>query len=243
LRIERIPKEDLFSVFFVRKPGARISDFYFNAIDALRTIFTESRFREIVSGFYLNHIGPLGNSWVRISYFVSEANSTDAVSIFRNFFRERGILEDTGQFQAPHQATLAAAYGGAHREGLFRYFLALETQIGLDLMKADLSKPRFLFVTYQCARWHRLQTGGAPLRAREYFEPFFVEHSETYTSLPKEERDQFFSDLEFDGWVHFMINLVVGDDPQRPLSVLQMNDFLRARNLELQIPLDWEPEE
>lgn len=243
MRIGKIPKEDLFSVIFVRKPGVTIFDYYFNTICALEPLFADFKFREVISGFYLNHIGSVGNSWVRISYFVSEANSEKAIFIFRNFFKENGMLEDKKQFEAPHHAILARNYGDEHREEPFRHYLALETQIGLELMKADLRKTRILFAAYHCARAHRLQIGGAPLRAREHFEPYLIKHSQTYTSLSKEERDEFFSDLEYNGWVHMMMNFVVGNDPQRPLSISQMNDFLRACNLELQVPLDWQPEE
>jgi len=199
--IQKISKEDLFGIFFVRKPDRTEWVSYYNTINALRPLLEAKGFNKIVNGFYLNHIHEL----VRISYFVSEANRHKAISIFQNFFKENGISEI--QSQPPSELIVAEKYGGEELEERFRYFLALETRIGLELIKADLLQARILFATY-C-----LQIRKASLPVREHFEPTFLEYSPTYASLSSEEKEQFLRDLEKrPDWTHLMVNFVLGMD-------------------------------
>jgi len=235
LTVKNIPKQDLFGIFFIRKSGVTEWDSYYNTIAALRPLFNYEELIKIVSGFYLNHI----DKSARISYFVSEANSEKATFMFRDFFKKNGISEI--QFQPPSQAVVAAKYGGEELEERFRYFLTLETQIGLELMKADLLHGRILFATY-C-----LQIRKASLPVRQHFEPTFVKYSPTYVSLSKDEREQFLSDLQTRlSWTHMMVNFVLGCDFQvpidgRPHSIPEINEVLKRNDMGFQIPLGWKP--
>jgi len=232
--MKKIPKEDLFCIFYVRKPDATVWDSYYNTLDALRPLFKDTKFGKVVSGFYLNHI----DNSVRISYFVSEANSKKAISIFRDFLKKSQITEIN--FEQPRQAVVAEKYGGKELEERFRHFLALESQIGLELIEADLPNARILFATY-C-----FQVRKALLPVREHFEPNFMRHSPTYASLSSEERERFLRDLECFSLAHMMVNFVLGCDFQAiqdglALSIPEINEILRANNIGFQVPLDWRP--
>jgi len=243
LGINKIPKEHLFGLFKIKKDYGFTLDFYYNTIDALRPLFERKDFNQLVSGFYLNQI----RKSVRISYFVNEKNKQKAISLFQNFFKEKGISEF--EAEAPKEIVVAEDYGGEELEESFRSFLVLETQIGLDLMKADLLHARCLFATY-C---YQVYKGGLPIR--EHFEPTFLRYSQTYVSLPNEEKKKFFTDLEnHPGWMHMMVNFVFGCDPRvtsdvrvliipdgKPSSIPQINNVLERLSLGFQIPLDWKP--
>lgn len=233
--IRKIPKEHLFGRFFIKKSYDPKWDFYYNTIETLRPLFESEDFGKIISGFYVNLI----DESVRISYFVSKENELKATSIFQNFFKEKGISEIK-----THPATrkiIAEMYGGEELEERFRDFLSLETQIGLELIKADLLHARILFVTY------RLQVFKAGLPLREHFRPTFQRYSPTYVSLSNKEKEQFLTDLEnHPGWMHMMVNFVLGVDlfpPQNGicLTIPRINEILERNNLGFQIPLDWKP--
>ena len=233
--VSKISKEDLFGLFFVRKSYGTNWDSYYGTIDILRPLLKSKDFNKTVSGFYINHIDEL----VRISYFVSEGSEQKAISIFRNSFEENGISEIKAQ--PPTKTIVAKQYGGEELEEHFRYFLALETQIGLDLIKADLLHARSLFAAY-C--W---QVRIASLPVTRHFEPTFKKHSQTYTSLSTTEKEQFLVELEERlSWTHMMVNFVLGLDfkiyrARGPLSILEINQILERSDLGFQIPLDWKP--
>ena len=248
---ERISKDDLFGIFYVKKPDGKQWDSYYKTLDALRPLFKDKEFDEVVNGFYLNicGMGPHDFDSVRISFFVDKANSEEAVSIFQQFFRKNGILEIKDSEQ-PREKTVAKKYGGEEYEERFRNFLVLETQIGLELTEGNLLHSRILFATY---RW---QVRKALLPFREYFEPAFKKYSPTYNSLSDVEKDQFFADLEEwpnppqVDWAHMMVNFVLGCDwnvfshpnyltPSRPLSIPEINRLVS--DLGFQIPLNWKP--
>ena len=165
LRNQFISKEDFFGIFFVRKPDRINWDSYYNTIEALRPLLDNNEFNNVVNGFYLNHI----KESVRISYFVDKANSEKATSTFRDFFRENRIQEIGSE--PPRKAVVAEKYGGEELEERFRNFLSLKTQIGLDLIEADLLQARILFATYS------LQVRKASLSVRKHFQPIFMKHS------------------------------------------------------------------
>jgi hypothetical protein len=235
LGVRKTPKEHLFGLFRIKKSYESTWDFYYDTIDALRPLFERKDFNQLVSGFYLNRI----RESVRISYFVSEKDKQKAISIFQSFFKEKGISEF--EAQPPTKIVVARNYGGEELEERFRSFLALETQIGLELMKADLLHARSLFATY-C---FQVCKGG--LSVREHFEPTFLRYSQTYVSLSTEEKKQFLTDLEnHPDWMHMMVNFVLGWDPRlnpdgMPLSIPQINEILERFNLGFQIPLGWKP--
>ena len=246
--MKRVAKDDLFGRFFVKKPDGAKWDSYYKTLEALRPLFKDEEFGKIVNGFYLNICGNFDS--VRISYFVGKANSEKAVSIFKQFFRNNGILEIKDSVR-PGKIILAKDYGGEEYEERFRNFLVVETQIGLDLIKTDLLHARILFATY---RW---QVRKASLPFKEHFEPTFRKYSPTYNSLPDGKKEQFFADLEEwpnppqVDWAHMMVNLVLGCDwnlvfsqpnyltPRRPLPIPQINRLVKE--LGFQIPLDWKP--
>jgi len=246
--IRRISEDDLFGIFYVKKPDGVKWDSYYRTINALTPLLKDNEFYKIVKGFYLNICGNFDA--VRISYFVDKANSEKAISILEQFFRKNGILEIKDAV-LPKKIILARSYGGEEYEERFRNFLALETQIGLELMEGNLLHSRILFVTY---RW---QVRKASLPFREHFEPTFKRYSLTYNSLSNDEKDQFFTDLEEwpnppqVDWAHMMVNFVLGCDwnlalshpsyltPGRPLSIPEINRLVS--DLGFQIPLDWKP--
>ena len=235
LRTQKIPREDLFGLFFVRKSYGTNWDSYYGTIDALRPLLESEDFSKTVSGFYLSYI----NDSTRISYFVSEGNNQKAISIFQNFFKEKGISEIKAQ--PPTKSVVAEEYGGEELEERFRHFLALETQIGLELIKEDLLYARILFVTYR----FQVYKGWLPVRA--HFEPTFLRYSPTYVSLSNEEKEQFLTYLERSpAWTHMMVNFVLGWDytinrDGRPLSIPEINKILERYSLGFQIPLGWKP--
>ena len=89
MRVRKIPKEDLFGLFFIKKSYESKWDFYYGTIDGLRPLFESKEFNRIISGFYVNLIGES----VRISYFVSKENKQLAISIFQSFFKKKEISE------------------------------------------------------------------------------------------------------------------------------------------------------
>lgn len=234
--VKRIPKEDFFGIFYVRKPEATLWNVYYGTIDALRPLLAEKEFSKVISGFYINY--NYKEQVTRISYFVNTANLQEAVSMFQEFFKKNAILEV--KFEPPREETVAKKYGGKELEERFRYFLNLETQIGLELLRTDLLQARILFATY-CLR---VRKGRLPVR--EHFESTFTKNSPTYASLPMEEREQFLRDLERLSWAHMMVNLVLGCDFNVPqdglaLSIPEINEILRASSMEFEVPSDWKP--
>jgi len=244
----RIPREALFGVFYVRKPNGVKWDSYYNTLNVLRSLFEDKEFNRIVTGFYLNVAGNFDS--VRISYFVDKPNTEEAISTFKHFFNNNGLLEIQDS-KFPTETLVAESYGGGVFEDRFRNYLVLETQIGLELINSDLLHARILFATY---RW---QVRKASLPLREHFESTFKKHSRIYTALSDDEKSQFFADLaewpnppQVD-WAHMMVNLVLGCDwnyvfsdpnyltPGQPLSISKIN--MIVRELGFQIPPDWRP--
>lgn len=250
--IKRTSKDDLFGIFHVKKPDVINGVSYYKTLDALRPLFKDKEFNQIIKGFYLNVSGRLPKDFdsVRISYFVDKLNCEKVVVIFKQFFRDNGLLEIKSN-EYPHEIILAKNYGGEKYEERYRNYLVLETQIGLDLIKTDLLHARILFATY---RW---QVRKASLPFKEHFEPIFKKYSPTYNSLSDEEKDKLFTDLAFwpnppqVDWAHMMVNFVLGFDwnwvfsdpnyltPGKPLSIREINKIVK--NLGFQIPLDWKP--
>jgi len=250
MKVRRISKDNLFGRFYVRKPDGEKFDSYYKTINALRNLFDDRSFNEVVEGFYLNISENLDS--VRISYFVDKTNIEKAVEIFKQFFRDNKITEiENASF--PSKTVLAAGYGGEKFEERFRNFLVLATQIGLELIEGNLLQARILFVIY---RW---QVRKASLSIKDHFEQTFKKYSPTYNSLSISEKFQFLADLEEwpnphqVDWAHLMVNFVLGGDwnfvfsdpnyvtPGKPLSIVQINEILKSSNLGFQIPLDWKP--
>lgn len=241
----KVSKRDPFGIFCVRRPDGIKWDSYYRTIDALRPLFNDEEIRTVISGFYLNVCGNFDS--VRISYFADKVKSERAMSIFEDFFRQKGILE-IQNFSAPHEDVVARSYGGAGYEERFRAFLVNETQIGLELIEGDLLHARRLFATY---RW---QVRQGSLQFEKHFEPAFKKHSPTYNLWSDEEKRQLFADLkewpnppQVD-WAHLMVNFVLGCDwpvtywmNSKPMTIPEVNAILESDNLNFRIPFDWKP--
>ncbi len=214
----------------------------------MRPLFIKHEFEEVITGFYLNITGDYDA--VRISYFVNEMDSGRAVAVFRDYFKKTNLVEIT-EHESPREIIIARQYGGQEFEEDFRIYLNLYSQIGLELLQADLLHSRILFATY---RW---QVRKASLPFRKHFEPTFERFSPTYNSFTEDEKQYFISLLENwpnppqVDWAHMMVNMIVGYDwmwvfrdpnyltPDNPLSIPEINKFVRP--LGFQIPLDWRP--
>jgi len=249
--VKWVSTDDLFGIFYIKKTDGKRWNGYYRTLGVLRPLFRDKEFLETISGFYLNIFGEDFDS-VRISYFVDKANSSKAVTIFKQFFKNNGLLEIKA-FETPRETIRAEQYGGKAYESRFRNFLVLETQIGLELMDGDLFHARILFATY---RW---QVRKASLSFKEHFEAAFKKYSPTYNSLSDDEKKQFFLDLEEwpnppqVDWAHMMVNFVLGCDwnavltgpnyltPGEPLSIPDINEILNSADLGFQIPLNWKP--
>lgn len=248
MRARKISRNDLFGIFYVKKPNGQRWGSYYRTLEGLYSLFEDKGFREAVNGYYLNICGDFDA--VRISYFVDKLNVQKALLIVKRFFERNDLIEIKAS-RFPEKAIVAKLYGGVLYEERFRSFLALETQVGLDLIKKDLLQARILLTTY---RW---QVRKALLPFREHFEPTFTRISPTYNSLSEEEKAQFFKDLsewpnppQVD-WAHMMVNLIVGCDwnhvfsnpayltPGKPLTIPEINVLIR--DLGFQIPLSWKP--
>jgi len=251
VEIKRISKDDLWGISYVKKPDGIKWDSYYKTLNVLRPLFKGKEFIKIINGFYLN-VCERNLDSVRISYFVHKSNSKKAVSIFKQFFINNG-LEEIKDSEPPKEIVLANNYGGEELEECFRNFLALETQIGLELINGNLLNARILFATY---RW---QVRKASLPFKKHFEATFKKYSPTYNSFSSEEKDKFFTDLEKwpnplqVDWAHMMVNFVLGCDwnyvfsdpnyitPEKPFSIFEINEILNRDNLDFEIPLDWKP--
>jgi len=228
--IRRISKDALFGIIWVKWSNKYKSEFdsYYETLDALRSLFKDIEFNEIIDGFYLNH---LNAGSVRISYFVKVINIERLAIIFNNYFKNNGV-EITHQ-DYPVRKIVAEDYGGQEFEEAFRNFLILETQIGLELLKANPSDARPLFATYI------FQTRNTGSPAKLHLEPRFSKYSNTYNSLSNNEKSRFFT--EFDKWNHLMVNFVLGFDgsTERPLSISKINEIVEKMGF--QISMDWRP--
>jgi len=248
--IKKISKDDLFGVFKIKKIGKGMRDSYYETIDVLRPLFIDSNFISVISGFYLNLIGNDICNFTRISYFVPQENSDNAISVMKQYF-QKNELKEVCEAETPRKICIAKSYGGKKHEEDFRVFLHLYTQIGLDLLKADKSNSRILMATY---RW---QVWKAALSIRDHFEPAFSKLSQTFNSWTDDEKEYFFSllikwpDRSSLDWAHMMVNMVLACDwneyivrpgsvtSGKPLAISDINT--RVKCLGINIPLDWKP--
>lgn len=125
--------------------------------------------------------------------------------------------------------------------------MANYTQIGLELLQGNLLHSRRLFTVY------RFQVRQAFVPFEEYFEPTFNKYSPTYLSFSDKEKFQFLSDLkewpgyQYSEWTHMMVNMIVGCDWivsqfNNPLSIAQINEYLKRDNMGFEIPPAWKPQ-
>ena len=243
MNLNRITETDLFGTFHLRVPGGDKYAGYYSSLDAIRPLLNSEEWKENVTGFYLNVAGDFDG--VRISYWTTSPERTQQT--VDEFVAEHG-LEYIRNPSTPVQTRNSQQYGG--EELRFRRFLATYTQIGLDIMEADLLNARRLFATF------RLQV----MIGRQPYKPHFIgtfeNHSPFYNNLSDAEKDQFWLDIahwpnppQVD-WAHMMVNMVLGCDwnqifqqasiaPLPPLSISEINQIIR--NQGFQIPKDWQP--
>ena len=173
--------------FYVKKQDELKWESYYKTIDNLRPLFKEKKFIKTIDGFYLNHISG-SSDYVRISYFVSKKECETSISIFQDYFIQNSIMQ-IKDYDPPHEITIAEKYGGSSYEQRFRNFLAVYTQIGLELLQGNLLHSRRLFTAY---RFQIRQTQGS---FEDHFEPTFNKYSPFYKSLSNNDKRQFFIDL------------------------------------------------
>jgi len=145
--------------------------------------------------------------------------------------------------RAPDPDTLAASYGGPKFELEFRQFLTLETQIGLDIMKANLHHAQSLLATF---RWQVMRSNLNDLSVRHHLKPTFQHCSKTFCSLSPEAENSLWLGFLRLNWAHFLVLLVLGFDekysPGKPYSIKRINkEILGPRNVPYKIDKDWNP--
>ena len=245
INLKHLTESDLFGKFYLRAPGGGEFAGYYSSLDAIRPLLESKEWTENTTGFYIN-VADDNYDAVRLSYWTTSPKQTRQV--VDEFKRQHG-LEYQREPGVPSQTRNSDGYGG--EELRFRKFLTIYTQIGLDIMAADLLNTRCLFATF------RLQVMISRQAYKPHFEGTFQTHSPFYNSLSQNEKDQFWSDLahwpnpaQVD-WAHMMVNMVLGCDWnglishiasgefQPPFSISEINNMVRDQGF--QIPSDWLP--
>jgi hypothetical protein len=244
MNLNRLTETEPFGTFHLRAPGGGRFAGYYSSLGAIRPLVGSQEWTEDITGFYINVAGDFDA--VRVSYWTTSPEQTRRV--VDRFLGEHGLeyIREPGE---PGPTRNSDAYGG--EELRFRKFLATYTQIGLDIMAADLLNARCLLATF---RW-RVMRNRQPYKP--HFEGTFQTHSPFYNSLSQSEKGQFWLDLSHwpnppqVDWAHMMVNMVLGCDwnsgqvwptfliPQPPLSIAGMNEVVREQGF--QIPADWRP--
>jgi len=244
INLNRLTETDLFGTFFLRASDLGRFAGYYSSLDAIRPLLESEEWTENVTGFYINVAGDFDA--VRISYWTTSPEQTRQVV---DEFVTQHSLQYLREPGTPGQTRNSDSYGG--EELRFRKFLTAYTQIGLDIMAADLLNARCSFATF---RWQVMRSRQA---YKPHFEGTFQNHSPFYNSLSQSEKDQFWLDLthwpnppQVD-WAHMMVNMVLGCDwnrppawptflsPQQPLSISEINEIIRQQGF--QIPNNWQP--
>jgi hypothetical protein len=234
---------DLFGRLSIKKLGGGQFEGYYTSLTAIRPFITSEQWQASVTGFYINVAGDYDA--VRLSYFTT---SPEQVRELTESFMTANGLHSIGAPEIPSSRRVSDIYG--NEELRFRRFLSTYTQIGLQIMEADLLNARCLFATF---RW---QVMLARQSYKSHFLRTFEEQSPFYNLLPEKENDQFWEDLahwpnppQVD-WAHMFVNMVLGCDwigvapehfvsPRPPLSIDEINEVIK--NQGFQIPAHWRP--
>lgn len=236
---------DLFGRFFLRLPGAKGYDGYYDSLAAVADLVESDQWRGSVTGFYINVSEDSGG--VRLSYF--SASPEDVIDAMAALVPRFGLAE-TRMAEGPTPATVADRYGG--EELRFRRYLTAYTRIGLDIMESDLLGARRLFALF---RW---QVSIEKKPYKPHFVRTFEGQSPFYNSLTAAEKEQFWKDLASwpegseVGWAHLFVNMVLGGDwigeywteryrAGEPLSTPELNDVLRRAGMGFKVPEGWRP--
>jgi len=230
--LSRLQETNPLGRFYLKVPGSRKYDTYFQTIEALRPLLNSREWNETVTGYYIN-TGSNNMDTVRLSYFSS---NDDAVrNCAESFCRQYNIVESQSP-EVPHATRISEVYGG--EELRFRRFLYLYTLIGLDIISADLLNARRLMATF------RFQVMLSRQPYQPHFQRTFEMQSPAYNSLSAEQKEQFWLDLanwpnppQVD-WAHFIVNMILPGDfvgpnqwiyflIQRPaLSLVEINNIV-----------------
>jgi hypothetical protein len=239
--LTKIQETDFHARIAVRTPGMGFSEGYFETIERIRPLLESPDWKEFVTGYYINvaskrEIDEDPYFWLmRLTYFTRDQEHTPKV--ISDFIKNSGLEKVPYNGEELSQARISASYGG--EELRFRRFLAVYTQIGLDLLRSNKLHARRLFVTY---RLQVIRSGGS---CHAHFSNSFEKLSPTYNSLTTVEKSQFWSDLEDRNlnWFHFFINMILPCDPgfQRPLSNEEINNNYINPIFNLYLPDNWNP--
>ncbi len=227
--------KDLFGVMFFSVSANPTYDDYYKSLRRLAPFLRAHPWQSACTGFYLSGIDRL----VRLSYFAVDAHAAENAACA--IYDTTGLLKPRPS-QAPRQAMVSQAYGGAELD--FRRYLCTYTSVGLDLIDdSTLLHAQRLCVTYRCQVF---ASGGA---AKPHFESSFKRMSESYRRLASSDRNVFWMGFQTgQGWDHMFINMIlaidwsVPCDPDAPSpSIFEMNALLARSGLNFDIPDDWTP--
>lgn len=225
----KVSENDLLGRFFIGIPhGSRFSGYY-ATLEQLFPLLQDEDFNRFHMGYYINSCN--NSTGVRLSYFTQENLKEKLIQTVNNFLKKNN-LNEINIAEQPHNEILARIYGGQQYELRFRNYLALETQIGIEILKSNPQHAKSLMVTY---RWQVFATRS---QIQPHLEPACLKYSKTYLSLSDVQRQQFWADVSFwpnppqVDWAHFLVNLVLSVDwnglfrqsPFTPLSIIEINE-------------------
>jgi len=238
--LARISDSDLLGRFFIWESGVEGITGYYQVIKHLQPLFDKLKSQERISGFYVNRIRnghKIGGETqifdsARLSYFVPMKSISAAIGEIKNFLDENKLVESSFR-ECPHHESNPLE---------FMRFLALNTAIGLDIMKINHQNAVALLSTY------RFQVFPTRSSAQLHLEPTFERDSATYQQLSYQGKSfywEYFPRCDKLGvWAHHLVNLVIGFDNPRysygePYSIQRINrEFLEPINAPL-ISEDW----
>ncbi len=246
MHLIRLKETDLFGIFFFKGLSSGKLEGYYATLNALRPLLKSNEWLQNATGFYINITKINEDLPVRLSYFTDSPKLVK--EIVKNFVIKFG-LKFACNSKIPHKAKVSEQYGG--EELRFRKYLSTYTQIGLDIMKADILNAQCLLATF------RFQVMRARKPYKSHFIKTFESQSTFYNALSEDEKEEFWKDLsnwpnppQVD-WAHMFVNMVLGCDwnsqeawhtfltPQPPLPISEINRHVAQ--IGFQIPGDWSP--
>ena len=228
-------EQEPFALFHLSVSTAASFSNYYDSVDVLTPFLRDRAWIEACAGYYLNSVD---RGVPRLTYFASDAGAATSVI---NGICSRTALVHVKPPSVPRADTFTKTYGGS--EARFRRYLCTYTQIALDLLAADRLHAQRLFATYRWRAWI------AGTSAKAHLERSFVHLSPCYETLSEKERRDFWVDLEFLGWSHMFVNMILAIDwdvPRNqaavPPSDAELTRFLARQGLQFDIPTGWNPD-
>jgi hypothetical protein len=203
---DQINTDDLFGRFFFRSRSQPASE-YSNILELFAHSNYHTALPDWVTGFYVNN----SQYGVRFSFFVRKNIESHTYVLFRE--RSDAIETLIRVAEEPlKRESLSQDYGGNDYELRFRRFLSLQAKIGLEVVKSDAAFARESAIRF---RWQAFTISAS---VRDFWEPVLIKGSNTYGSLAKEQKSEFWDDMarwpnppQVD-WIHLFINLILGFD-------------------------------